>query len=172
MLAKNVIYLDNVRTMKLSKATSTNTTKSTTYLTAKCLTPIIRTIGAFKMADPVIFCRECPYDINSQCEADCRFCKLHITVTKLNQVHKLLLSLEYVLDSENQKRKRQDKPIQKAWGYAIRAKGLVNDILPYYQSTYPMFEDKWKRNKVNSTWSKRTKKLFFIVQKAKHGGSK
>jgi len=78
-----------------------------------------------------------------------------------------MISLEYILDSTNQKRKRQDKAVKKAWGYAFYIKGKIINSLPYYQPTLMMIEDKWKVKKCNPTWTRRTKKMFEIVQQAK-----
>ena len=78
-----------------------------------------------------------------------------------------MISLEYVLDSTNQRRKRKDKQVKKAWGYAFYIKGLIIDSLPYYQPTLMMIEDKWKVKKCNPTWTKRAKLMFKIAQNAK-----
>jgi hypothetical protein len=85
----------------------------------------------------------------------------------LKQIYKEMRTLEYILDSTNQKRKRQDEAVQKAWGHAFRLKGLVIDLVDFYQPTLLMIEDKFARNKNNPTWTKRAKKVFEITQKAK-----
>lgn len=84
----------------------------------------------------------------------------------LERVHKQLMALEYLLDTTNQKRKRQDKEVNKAWGLAVNTKGIINDLLPYYQGSFLTYHYSGKQKTVNPTWSKRRKKVFEIVQKA------
>lgn len=98
--------------------------------------------------------------------------KLQLTHKK--KYHKLLLKLdremkhlEYVLDRENQRRKRQDPVIKKAWGYLFYWKGLVYDALGYYQPTLGVFICSWKQDKLNPTWTKRRAKLHLNVQRQK-----
>jgi hypothetical protein len=65
-------------------------------------------------------------------------------------------ALEYILDSENQKRHRKDKVVKRAWGYAFAMKGLIYDALEYYQPTLMVFHYNGKRKEINSTWTKRS----------------
>lgn len=88
----------------------------------------------------------------------------------LERIYKQMISLEYILDSTNQKRKRQDKTVKKAWGLAFNTKGLIIDLVDYYQPTLLMIHDKAVRNKINPTWSKRAKKVYEITQNAKRVG--
>lgn len=85
----------------------------------------------------------------------------------LAKIYKQMISLEYILDSENQKRKRQDKQVKKAWGHAFAIKGMIIDTLDYYQPTLMVFPDKECRTKVNPTWTKRAKMIYEITQRAK-----
>lgn len=75
--------------------------------------------------------------------------------------------LEYVLDTENQKRKHKDAAIKEAWGFLFYWKGLIYDALGYYQPTLGVYFCSWKQNALNPTWSKRRARLHMIVQAAK-----
>jgi hypothetical protein len=90
---------------------------------------------------------------------------------KLERIYKQMIQLEYILDSTNQKRKRQDKEVYKAWGHAFAIKGLIIDLVDYYQPTLPMITDKLCRDHVNPTWTKRAKKMYEITQASKKGHS-
>jgi hypothetical protein len=76
-------------------------------------------------------------------------------------------ALEYVLDSTNQKRKRKDKDVKKAWGYAFAMKGLIYDVLGYYQPTLLVYHYDGNRKQINPTWTKRAKKIYTVCQHAK-----
>lgn len=88
-------------------------------------------------------------------------------IKTLERVSSQMKTLEYILDSENQKRHRKDKGIKKAWGHAFAIKGLIYDLLEYYQPTLLVFHYNSKRKEENPTWTKRAKKLYQITQNAK-----
>lgn len=96
-------------------------------------------------------------------------CKVCPTTKLLEKIYKLMITQEYILDSTNQKRKRKDREVKRAWGYSIYIKGLIIEHLPYYQPTLMMIQDKYERNKINPTWSKNAKLIFDIAQQAKRG---
>lgn len=83
---------------------------------------------------------------------------------KLERIHAQFMALEYILDTTNQKRKRQDKEVNKAWGLAVNTKGLINDLLPLYQGSFLTYHYSARQKTINPTWSKRRKKVFEIVQ--------
>jgi hypothetical protein len=98
----------------------------------------------------------------------CQKCK---TKKGLTKVYKHIISLEYVLDSTNQRRKRKDKAVKKAWGYAFFIKGLLIEALDYYQPTLLVFHyDNTK--KVNPTWTKRARKIHRLCKQAEENNRK
>lgn len=113
--------------------------------------------------------KQCPYDKNQYCEANCATCALHKKVKQLNHIYKQIITLEYILDSTNQKRKRKDKKVKKAWGHAFNIKGEIIRFLEYYQPTLPLYIDHAKRTKINPTWTKNSKKVYNIIKK--NGGN-
>ena len=91
---------------------------------------------------------------------------------QFDHLYACMRKLEYILDSTNQRRKREDKKIREAWGMAFYMKGVMIEMLDYYQPTLLMMLDKYGRNKNNPTWTKRAKKIFHITQRAKGVESK
>lgn len=80
---------------------------------------------------------------------------------------KEMKGLEYILDKENQKRKRQDPIIKMIWGWFFNRKGSIYDVLKIYQPTIGVFECSWKQDKVNETWTKRRVQLHNNVRERK-----
>ena len=100
-----------------------------------------------------------------QSRENCERCK-NVKVA-LERVYSQMIALEYILDSTNQKRKRKDTPLKRAWGYAFNVKGLIIKALGYYQPTLFQYHDKFRCRKVNPTWTRNAKRLFEICQNAK-----
>jgi hypothetical protein len=92
----------------------------------------------------------------------CYKCK---KTTNLGKIYRMMISLEYVLDSTNQQRKRQDKKIKKAWGYSFAMKGLLIETLDYYQPTVLVYHYD-NTEKVNPTWTKRARKIHALCKHA------
>ena len=84
----------------------------------------------------------------------------------LKRLDRDMKALEYILDSENQKRHRTDKAIKKAWGYAFAMKGLIYDALKYYQPTLMVFHFNGRRKEINPTWTKRSRLVYAACKHA------
>jgi hypothetical protein len=93
----------------------------------------------------------------------CQKCK---KTKGLATAYKQMISLEYVLDSTNQKRKREDKAVKKAWGYAFYIKGLLIEALDYYQPTVMVYHYDGNYKKVNPTWTKRARQIHQLCKNA------
>jgi len=80
--------------------------------------------------------------------------------SNLVKIYMLMLKLEYLLDSENQKRKREDKAIKRAWGYAFNIKGLLIKEVGYWQTTLPTISKSIVSLKKDCPkWTRRIKQL-------------
>lgn len=96
--------------------------------------------------------------------ANCPRCSKYLKV--LRRLDRDMKALEYILDSANQRRKRQDKAIKRAWGYAFYMKGLIYDALGYYQPTLMVYHFNGNRKEVNPTWTRRSRLVYFACQNA------
>lgn len=65
---------------------------------------------------------------------------------RFTSIYHQAIALEYILDSENIKRKRKDMPVKRAWGYSMNIKGQLIEILHFWQPTLHTVTHKQKPN--------------------------